>query len=512
MSSPWNLRTPARAAATPSSSFGSPYGMSPVQISSSIPEASYVTSDAETAVREESRPFNLRVTSNVDCAVCQERFVDGETIRRLPCNHSFHSACVDPWLVLHARCPLCNSQMPGTQTAPSNPNPNPNLTGAAGRAAAAAARRRPPRERVGRRKKRQAQRNADLVTGAWLDHIVGGVSLDDMSDDDIDNFGRKRTASSIFNLAGEEFVDDVPMPVSSNRVQRSLDAHSSNNGGGGRPPKIDSQYETKNQTFLRHWSRVQKKIRHELRRECKRQMIETTKSGGLWKFVQVFEEYLVSLTRERRHGKLSSLPSCTNVDLLTALLLPPTLEGSVKDLTCSHPAHQMMMNQEQKKDKEDEKEDQKEDQEKEGAGKEEKEEVPRKNEKIVERAVLFRFKSSTHRLLAHGVTQFYGMNCKSVTISGHRIFRLIKVKKWSKRDNVHQVSLANDLSEHLVVTAYHHQAAVAANVYHQRTAASSLETQPTPFWDVVEEKEGTNQGQQPSSSQSQSGMMWDMDL
>ena len=137
--------------------------------------------------------------------------------------------------------------------------------------------------------------------------------------------------------------------------------------------------------------------------------------------------------------------------------------------------------------------------------------MPKKKAKIVERAVLFRFASSTHRLLAHGVTQFYGMNCKSVTISGHRIFRLIKVKKWSKRDNVHQVSLANELSEHLVVTAYHHQAA-AANENHQRTAASSLETQPTPFWDVVEEKEGTNQGQQPSSPQSQSGMMWDMEL
>lgn len=41
------------------------------------------------------------------CAVCLCEFDEGEMVRRLPCVHHFHSACIDRWLSLNKRCPLC---------------------------------------------------------------------------------------------------------------------------------------------------------------------------------------------------------------------------------------------------------------------------------------------------------------------------------------------------------------------------------------------------------------------
>merc|ERR1712146_709073 len=50
-----------------------------------------------------------------DCAICKSDFSDREKVRRLPCGHVFHYACVDRWLLgsVHAPtiftncCPLC---------------------------------------------------------------------------------------------------------------------------------------------------------------------------------------------------------------------------------------------------------------------------------------------------------------------------------------------------------------------------------------------------------------------
>lgn len=42
------------------------------------------------------------------CAICLLDFMDGERIRVLPqCNHSFHVACIDKWLLSHSSCPTC---------------------------------------------------------------------------------------------------------------------------------------------------------------------------------------------------------------------------------------------------------------------------------------------------------------------------------------------------------------------------------------------------------------------
>ncbi|KAI1329324.1 hypothetical protein F5Y16DRAFT_106615 [Xylariaceae sp. FL0255] len=47
-------------------------------------------------------------SNDLGCSICTEDFTKGEDVRVLPCNHKFHPACVDPWLVnVSGTCPLC---------------------------------------------------------------------------------------------------------------------------------------------------------------------------------------------------------------------------------------------------------------------------------------------------------------------------------------------------------------------------------------------------------------------
>ena len=49
-------------------------------------------------------------TSPVDCAVCLENFKNGDKCRLLPsCRHSFHSQCIDSWLLKTPICPICRT-------------------------------------------------------------------------------------------------------------------------------------------------------------------------------------------------------------------------------------------------------------------------------------------------------------------------------------------------------------------------------------------------------------------
>lgn len=49
----------------------------------------------------------LGATGDVCCSVCLCSFEEGELLRRLACGHSYHSICLDRWLLTNATCPRC---------------------------------------------------------------------------------------------------------------------------------------------------------------------------------------------------------------------------------------------------------------------------------------------------------------------------------------------------------------------------------------------------------------------
>ncbi|VVB00714.1 unnamed protein product [Arabis nemorensis] len=42
-----------------------------------------------------------------DCSICLESFTKGDILITLPCTHSFHSSCLNPWLKACGDCPYC---------------------------------------------------------------------------------------------------------------------------------------------------------------------------------------------------------------------------------------------------------------------------------------------------------------------------------------------------------------------------------------------------------------------
>ncbi|XP_061340518.1 RING-H2 finger protein ATL74-like [Gastrolobium bilobum] len=46
------------------------------------------------------------------CVICLVDFSDGDKLRFLPsCNHRFHVACIDKWLLSHSSCPTCRNHL-----------------------------------------------------------------------------------------------------------------------------------------------------------------------------------------------------------------------------------------------------------------------------------------------------------------------------------------------------------------------------------------------------------------
>lgn len=46
-------------------------------------------------------------TERRDCSICLESFTNGDVLISLPCTHSFHSSCLNPWLKACGDCPYC---------------------------------------------------------------------------------------------------------------------------------------------------------------------------------------------------------------------------------------------------------------------------------------------------------------------------------------------------------------------------------------------------------------------
>ena len=48
-----------------------------------------------------------RVVTDAKCLVCLCEYDKGEEMKSLPCEHRFHTECIEGWLADHDHCPLC---------------------------------------------------------------------------------------------------------------------------------------------------------------------------------------------------------------------------------------------------------------------------------------------------------------------------------------------------------------------------------------------------------------------
>ncbi|KAF2613147.1 hypothetical protein F2Q70_00007712, partial [Brassica cretica] len=53
-----------------------------------------------------------KLGAEVECCICKENLVVGDTMQELPCKHTFHPPCLKPWLDEHNSCPICRHELP----------------------------------------------------------------------------------------------------------------------------------------------------------------------------------------------------------------------------------------------------------------------------------------------------------------------------------------------------------------------------------------------------------------
>eukprot|EP00045_Choanoeca_perplexa_P015895 m.206713 g.206713 ORF g.206713 m.206713 type:complete len:166 (+) comp17109_c0_seq1:1824-2321(+) len=58
-------------------------------------------------------------SNTTSCCICLADFEAEDVILTLPCNHGFHRACIEPWLMRRQRtCPLCKRDPFPSETTP----------------------------------------------------------------------------------------------------------------------------------------------------------------------------------------------------------------------------------------------------------------------------------------------------------------------------------------------------------------------------------------------------------
>ena len=74
-------------------------GLQDVDILSKIPIVFFSESDKD--MQESDKDDSM-------CVICRDDKEVGDRLRKLPCGHLWHARCVDAWLLIDSRCPLCS--------------------------------------------------------------------------------------------------------------------------------------------------------------------------------------------------------------------------------------------------------------------------------------------------------------------------------------------------------------------------------------------------------------------
>mmetsp|Transcript_21538 Transcript_21538/g.38966 ORF Transcript_21538/g.38966 Transcript_21538/m.38966 type:complete len:932 (-) Transcript_21538:1447-4242(-) len=74
---------------------------------SSFSDETIQTHEGSGLGREKEDGDALHTEENECCPICLVEYENGDELRCLPCNHGFHTECLDPWLQNNRSCPAC---------------------------------------------------------------------------------------------------------------------------------------------------------------------------------------------------------------------------------------------------------------------------------------------------------------------------------------------------------------------------------------------------------------------
>lgn len=82
-----------------------------------IPTSKYVKHSTCESPGTHDSPADIRMAVMMQdedecCPICIDEFVEGCIVRKLPCGHTYHNTCIDPWLMNHtSSCPICKRDL-----------------------------------------------------------------------------------------------------------------------------------------------------------------------------------------------------------------------------------------------------------------------------------------------------------------------------------------------------------------------------------------------------------------
>jgi len=85
-------------------------GVNP-QLIGRLPTMKYVAKHQQ---QEEEKDGNADTsTSDIadQCRICLEYYKDGDELRFMPCFHRYHKDCIDRWLQMSSKCPICKNSV-----------------------------------------------------------------------------------------------------------------------------------------------------------------------------------------------------------------------------------------------------------------------------------------------------------------------------------------------------------------------------------------------------------------
>ncbi|CAD6251875.1 unnamed protein product [Miscanthus lutarioriparius] len=78
-------------------------------VSTALSEAQFTKCLRRSIYSQVASDVNKSTVDDMKCSICQEEYMEGEEVGRLPCEHRFHVCCIGQWLRQKNWCPICKA-------------------------------------------------------------------------------------------------------------------------------------------------------------------------------------------------------------------------------------------------------------------------------------------------------------------------------------------------------------------------------------------------------------------